>query len=134
MQILGLLYSGALIVVWRFCGAVLAPHPTLPTNRAGGYYPPLRSIGYKNALVGAAICRPQIPQSAALTAPNWRPSPLSLRDISPHCGESPFTNHNKKTLEFYYKEQKEKELCKDLLQTKEQVSDTNSSEITIIPA
>ena len=34
-------------------------------------------------------------------------------------------NHNKKTLEFYYKKQKEKELCKDLLQTKEQVSDTN---------
>lgn len=33
-------------------------------------------------------------------------------------------NHNKKTLEFYYKKQKEKELCKDLLQTKEQVSDT----------
>ena len=32
------------------------------------------------------------------------------------------------------KKQKEKELCKDLLQTKEQVSDTNSSEITIIPA
>ena len=48
----------ALIVVGRFCGAVWAPHPTLPTNRAGGYYPPLRSIGYKNALVGAAICRP----------------------------------------------------------------------------
>ena len=43
-------------------------------------------------------------------------------------------NHNKKTLEFYHKKQKEKELCKDLLQTKEQVSDTNSSEITIIPA
>ena len=61
MQILGLLYSGALIVVGRFCGAVLAPHPTLPTNRAGGYYPPLRSIGYKNALVGAAICRPPCP-------------------------------------------------------------------------
>ena len=58
MRILGLLYSGALIVVGRFCGAVWAPHPTLPTNRAGGYYPPLRSIGYKNALVGAAICRP----------------------------------------------------------------------------
>ena len=43
-------------------------------------------------------------------------------------------NHNKKTLEFYYKKQKEKELCKDLLQTKEQVSDTNSSEIITIPA
>ena len=51
----------ALIVVGRFCGAVWAPHPTLPTNRAGGYYPPLRSIGYKNALVGAAICRPPCP-------------------------------------------------------------------------
>ena len=75
-----------------------------------------------------------IPPAATPLPPNWRPSPLSLRDISPHCGESPFTNHNKKTLEFYYKEQKEKELCKDLLQTKEQVSDTNSSEITIIPA
>ena len=61
MQIFGGLYSGALIVVGRFCGAVLAPHPTLPTNRAGGYYPPLRSIGYKNALVGAAICRPPCP-------------------------------------------------------------------------
>ena len=43
-------------------------------------------------------------------------------------------NHNKKTLEFYHKKQKEKTLCKDLLQTKEQVSDTNSSEITTIPA
>ena len=30
-----------------------------------------------------------IPQSAALTAPNRCPSPLSLCDISPHCGESP---------------------------------------------
>ena len=43
-------------------------------------------------------------------------------------------NHNKKTLDFYHKKQKEEALCKDLLQTKEQVSDTNSSEITIIPA
>lgn len=43
-------------------------------------------------------------------------------------------NHNKKSLEFYHKKQKEKTLCKDLLQTKEQVSDTNSSEIAIIPA
>ncbi|WP_253729339.1 DUF4368 domain-containing protein [Treponema sp. OMZ 857] len=43
-------------------------------------------------------------------------------------------NHNKKTLEFYHKKQKEKALCKDLLQTKEQVSDTNSLEITIMPA
>lgn len=43
-------------------------------------------------------------------------------------------NHNKKTLEFYHKKQKEKALCKDLSQTKEQVSDTNSSEITTIPA
>ena len=58
MRIFGLLYNGALIVVGRFCGAVWAPHPTLPTNRVGGYYPPIRSIGYKNALVGAAICRP----------------------------------------------------------------------------
>ena len=36
-----------------------------------------------------------IPQSATLTAPNWRPSPLSLCDISPHCGESPFTREPK---------------------------------------
>ena len=43
-------------------------------------------------------------------------------------------NHNKKTLEFYHKKQKEKALCKDLSQTKKQVSSTNSSEITIIPA
>ena len=35
--------------------------------------------------------RVKIPQSAALTAPNRCPSPLSLCDISPHCGESPFT-------------------------------------------
>ena len=45
--------------------------------------------------VGADIIRPQIPQSAALTAPNWHSSPLSLRDISPHCGESPFTREPK---------------------------------------
>ena len=36
-----------------------------------------------------------IPQSAALTAPNRCPSPLSLRDISPHCGESPFAREPK---------------------------------------
>ena len=100
----------------------------------------MRKKGYKPVPVGIKNAprswgeRVIIPQSAALTAPNRCPSPLSLCDISPHCGESPFTNRNKKTLEFYYKKQKEKELCKDLLQTKEQVSDTNSSEITIIPA
>src|SRR5699024_2598250 len=43
-------------------------------------------------------------------------------------------NHNKKTLEFYYKKQKEKELCKDLLQTKEQVSDMNLSGTITTPA
>ena len=43
-------------------------------------------------------------------------------------------NHNKKTLEFYHKKQKEKALCKDLSQTKEPVSSTNSSAITTIPA
>ena len=29
------------------------------------------------------------PLSHFVTAPNRYPSPLSLRDISPHCGESP---------------------------------------------
>lgn len=43
-------------------------------------------------------------------------------------------NHNKKTLEFYHKKQKEKEQCKVLSQMKEPVSSTNSSEITTIPA
>ena len=43
-------------------------------------------------------------------------------------------NHNKKSLEFYHKKQKEKALCKDLSQMKEPVSSTNSSEITTIPA
>ena len=43
-------------------------------------------------------------------------------------------NHNKKTLEFYHKKQKEKAQCKDLSQVKELVSSTNSSEITTIPA
>ena len=43
-------------------------------------------------------------------------------------------NHNKKTLEFYHKKQKEKAQCKDLSQMKEPVSSTNSSEITTIPA
>ena len=43
-------------------------------------------------------------------------------------------NHNKKTLDFYHKKQKEEALCKDLLQTKELVSSTNSSEIITIPA
>ena len=32
-----------------------------------------------------------IPQSPAVTAPDGSPSPLSLRDISPHRGVSPFT-------------------------------------------
>ena len=43
-------------------------------------------------------------------------------------------NHNEKSLEFYHKKQKEKSKCKDLLQTKELVSSTNSSEIITIPA
>ena len=42
-------------------------------------------------------------------------------------------NHNEKSLEFYHKKQKEKSECKDLLQTKELVSSTNSSEIITIP-
>ena len=32
-----------------------------------------------------------IPQSSSMTAPFSREPFLSLRDISPHCGESPFT-------------------------------------------
>ena len=53
--------------------------------------------------------------------------------------ENPFEyvksiNHNEKSLEFYHKKQKEKSECKDLLQTKELVSSTNSSEIITIPA
>ena len=43
-------------------------------------------------------------------------------------------NHNEKSLEFYHKKRKEKSECKDLLQTKELVSSTNSSEIITIPA
>ena len=43
-------------------------------------------------------------------------------------------NHNDKSLEFYHKKRKEKSECKDLLQTKEPVSSTNSSEIITIPA
>ena len=43
-------------------------------------------------------------------------------------------NHNEKSLEFYHKKQKEKSECNDLLQTKELVSSTNSSEIITIPA
>ena len=43
-------------------------------------------------------------------------------------------NHNEKSLEFYHKKQKEKSKCNDLLQTKELVSSTNSSEIITIPA
>lgn len=43
-------------------------------------------------------------------------------------------NHNEKSLEFYHKKRKEKSECKDLLQTKEPVSSTNSSEIITIPA
>ena len=35
-------------------------------------------------------------------------------------------NSNKKTLEFYHKKQEEKALCKDLSETKEQLSDMNS--------
>ncbi len=69
MQILGGLYSWrSVCMLGVFCGAVRAPHSTLPTNRAGGYYPPLRSIGYKNALVGAAMSPPAM--STGLFLPN----------------------------------------------------------------
>ena len=40
----------------------------------------------------------------------------------------------RKIFGFYHKKQKEKSKCKDLLQMKEPVSSTNSSEITTIPA
>ena len=43
-------------------------------------------------------------------------------------------NHNEKSLEFYHKKRKEKSECNDLLQTREPVSSTNSSEIITIPA
>ena len=46
----------------------------------------LKKIDFKKK-----VLRCLIPQSSAMTAPDGSPSPLSLRDISPHCGESPFT-------------------------------------------
>ena len=36
-------------------------------------------------------CPPHSPPAREITSPNGRPSPLSLRDISPQCGESPLT-------------------------------------------
>ena len=46
----------------------------------------LKKIDFKKK-----VLRCLIPQSSSMTAPDGSPSPLSLRDISPHCGESPFT-------------------------------------------
>ena len=37
---------------------MLPPNELRVYRKAGGYYPPLRSIRYKNTLVGAATCRP----------------------------------------------------------------------------
>ena len=62
----------------------------------GGYYPPLRRFCCHNAIksrrAGACSLRlipPSLP--TANPPPNRCPSPLSLRHISPHRGESPFT-------------------------------------------
>ena len=46
----------------------------------------LKKIDFKKK-----VFRFLIPQSSSMTAPDGSPSPLSLRDISPHRGESPFT-------------------------------------------
>ena len=56
----------------------------------------LKKIDFKKK-----VLRCLIPQSPAVTAPNGSPSPLSLRDISPHCGESPFTREPNKGSKLY---------------------------------
>ena len=53
-------------------------------RQAGGIF--LKKIDFKKK-----VFRFLIPQSSSMTAPDGSPSPLSLRDISPHRGESPFT-------------------------------------------
>ena len=83
---------------------------------------------YREAEKGSHYYRQRV---CAVCGSTYWPTHSQQKFCSEECKK---VNHNKKTLEFYYKKQKEKELCKDLLQTKEQVSDTNSSEITIIPA
>ena len=63
--------------------------------------------------------------------PVYWPTHSQQKFCSEECQKQ---NHNEKSLEFYHKKQKEKSKCKDLLQTKEPVSSTNSSEIITIPA
>ena len=75
---------------WRKMGLKTAETPVV--MRKKGYK--LVPVGIKNAPRSWGE-RVIIPQSAALTAPNRCPSPLSLRDISPHCGESPFAREPK---------------------------------------
>ena len=59
-----------------------------PLRQAGGIFS--KKIDFKKK-----VLRCLIPQSPAVTAPDGSPSPLSLRDISPHRGESPFTREPK---------------------------------------
>ena len=53
----------------------------------GGRQPVARLLYWRPYTVERYI----IPSVTKLTAPNRCPSPLSLRHISPHCGESPLT-------------------------------------------
>ena len=87
-----------------------------------------KTKAYREAEKGNHYYRQSV---CAVCGSTYWPTHSQQKFCSAECKK---VNHNKKTLEFYYKKQKEKELGKDLLQTKEQVSDTNSSEITIIPA
>ena len=70
-------------------------------------------------------------RECAVCGNSYWPTHSQQKFCSEECQKQ---NHNEKSLEFYHKKQKEKSECKDLLQTKELVSSTNSSEIITIPA
>ena len=92
--------------------------------------PSEKAFAYKMRL--EAMKRQADPQRVcAVCGSTYWPTHSQQKFCSEECQK---INHNEKSLEFYHKKQKEKSECKDLLQTKELVSSTNSSEIITIPA
>ena len=65
------------------------PSPAPKTASIKGYLPFLYFFAFYSRL--AFLSSTRRPLANSRPAPDGSPSPLSLRDISPHRGESPFT-------------------------------------------
>jgi hypothetical protein len=77
----------------------MSVEPLFASLVKGGGLPQGKPEGFSQKIdFKKKVLRCLIPQSSSMTAPDGSPSPLSLRDISPHRGESPFTREPEQSL------------------------------------